>query len=140
LSEKDMKWFYSTKFSRNVCAHYCIHNKTTTTASMTMVDTIVSEASASGFSSTSSAFIHRMNHPMNHCMNSTPSIFEPLGGIPDVGGEQQEEEINLDISIPAAAEDDSDGGSSAITSIIHNEAPYTAIAWLVGIIVYINFI
>jgi hypothetical protein len=103
LSEKDMKWFYSTKFRSNSQAYYHLHNKTTTTTTMTMEDTTVSEATASVASSSSLAFIHCMNH----CM-SIPSILEPLGGIPGVRGEQQQEEINLDLSVPAAAEDDSD--------------------------------
>jgi hypothetical protein len=116
LSEKDMKWFYSTRFSRKFCAHYSVHNKTTTTT--TMESNTVSEATASASSSSSPAFIYLMHY----CMNSIPSILEPLGDIPGVGGEQQEEEINLDLSVPAAAEDDSDNDSSAVTAIIHDGA------------------
>jgi hypothetical protein len=55
-------------------------------------------------------------------MNSIPSILEPLGGIPGIRGEQQEEEINPDLSIPPVAEDDADEDSSAVTAIIHDGA------------------
>jgi hypothetical protein len=49
---------------------------------------------------------------MSHRVNMVPSIIEPLGAIPDVRGEQQEEEINLDLSVHA--EDDPDNKASTI--------------------------
>jgi hypothetical protein len=54
-----MKWFYSTKFLRNLRAHYSVHNKMTKTTTTTMEDTTVSEAIASVPSSTSSTLPER---------------------------------------------------------------------------------
>ena len=72
---------------------------------------------SSGASSTSTAFLDRMSNRMNRI----PSLLEPLGAIPDLrGGEQQEVDINPDLSVHA--EDDADNDASVVAAIIGDGA------------------
>jgi hypothetical protein len=119
LPGKDIKWLSSIKLSRNLPAHYSVQKKrqqaTTTTAMMSDNGLSSDTETSSDTSSTSSTLVNRIRDRMN----MVPSLLQPLGAIPKVIGEQQEEEKKLELSSVRADNDpDDDTSAVAVPAII----------------------